>query len=64
LQNISSEIQNEGPRIAVVTHREAIIGATMKNKGKHIEQWVRKLVGPIPTLDPQQENDTYQRERK
>jgi hypothetical protein len=34
------------------------------NEGKNIDQWVRKTAGPVPTFDPQQENETYQRERK
>jgi hypothetical protein len=34
------------------------------NGGRQVEQWVRKLAGPMPTFDPQQENETYQRKRK
>jgi hypothetical protein len=36
----------------------------MMNGGKQADQWVRKSTGPMPTFDPQQENETYQRERK
>jgi hypothetical protein len=34
------------------------------NGGKQVEKWVRKSTRPMPTFDPQQENETYQRERK
>jgi hypothetical protein len=34
------------------------------NGEKEVEQWVRKLAGPMPTFDPQQEKEMYQRERK
>jgi len=34
------------------------------NGGKSTEQGVRKSTGPIPTFYPQQEQNTYQRERK
>jgi hypothetical protein len=33
-------------------------------KESKMEQWVRKSAGPIPAFDPQQEKETYQRERK
>jgi hypothetical protein len=36
----------------------------MMNGGKKTEQWVRKSAGPMPTFDPQQERETYQKERK
>jgi hypothetical protein len=36
----------------------------MTNEGKQTEQWVRKSVEPMPTFHPQQEKETYQRERK
>jgi hypothetical protein len=34
------------------------------NGGKQVEEWVRKSTRIIPTFDPQQEKETYQRERK
>jgi hypothetical protein len=34
------------------------------NGRKEVEQWVRKSAGPMPTFDPYQENEMYQRERK
>jgi hypothetical protein len=34
-------------------------GVDVMNGGKKDEQWVRKLKGPIPTFDPQQEKETY-----
>jgi hypothetical protein len=34
------------------------------NGGKQVEKWVRKSIGPMPTFDPQQEKEMYQRERK
>jgi hypothetical protein len=61
---ISAERHNEGPKVAVVTHGGARTGTDMTNQGKQTEQWVRKSAGPIPTFDPQQEKETYQRERK
>jgi hypothetical protein len=39
-------------------------GVDAMNGGKQVEQWVRKSTGPMPTFDPQQEKETYQRERK
>jgi hypothetical protein len=31
----------------------------MTNGWKQTEKWVRKEIGPIPTFDPQQENEIY-----
>jgi hypothetical protein len=64
VQKISAEKCNEGPRIAVVTRRGARTRVDVMNEGKQTEQWVRKSIGPMPTFDPQQEKETYQRERK
>jgi hypothetical protein len=33
-------------------------------KGKGIEQWIRKAVDPMPTFNPQKEKETYQQARK
>jgi hypothetical protein len=64
VQKISAEKHNEGPRIAVVMHGGDRTGADVMNGGKQDEQWVRNSVGPMPMFDPQQEKETYQRERK
>jgi hypothetical protein len=64
VQKISTERCNEGPRIVVVMCGGARTGVDMMNEGKQTEQWVRKSAGPMPTFDPQQEKETYQRERK
>jgi hypothetical protein len=61
---ISVEICNEGPRVVIVTRRGDRIGTDRKNERKKMEQWVKTLVGPIPAFDPQQEKETYQREKK
>jgi hypothetical protein len=61
---ISTERRNEGPIVAIVTCGGASTGTDRTYEGKHMEQWVRKLAGPIPAFDPQQEKETYQRERK
>jgi hypothetical protein len=52
VQKISVERHNEGPRVAVVTHGGDRTWDDMMNEGKKNEQWVRKLVGPIPAFDP------------
>jgi hypothetical protein len=39
-------------------------GDDIMNGEKQIEKWVRNSVGPLPTFDPKQEKETYQRERK
>jgi hypothetical protein len=64
VQKISAEKHNEGPRIAVVMHGGARTGVDVMNGGRKVEQWVRKSTGPMPTFDPQQEKETYQRTRK
>jgi hypothetical protein len=64
VQMISSKIYNEGPRLSVVTHRGSRTGIDREDEGKKIEQWVRKSAGPILAFDPQQEKETYHRERK
>jgi hypothetical protein len=61
VQKISTEERNGGPRIVVVMHGRDRTGDYMTNGGKQVEQWVRKLVGPMPTFDPQQEKETYHR---
>jgi hypothetical protein len=55
---------NKGPRIAVVTRRGARMGDNVKNGGKQDEKSVSNSVGYMKTSDPQQEKDTYQREKK
>jgi hypothetical protein len=55
---------NEGPRIAVVTRGGARMGDNVKNGGKQDEKSVRNSVGSMQTSDPQQEKNTYQREKK
>jgi hypothetical protein len=64
VQMILVERCNEGANVAIVTHGGARIGNDMTDEGKQTKQWVRNLVGPILTFDPQQEKETYQRERK
>ena len=61
VENISVEKRDEGPKITTFMH-----GGDRKGveKGVQMEQWVRKLEGPMPTFDPQQEENTYQRKRK
>jgi hypothetical protein len=34
------------------------------NKGKHIDQYVRKSTRPMMAFDPQQEKETYHQTRK
>jgi len=34
------------------------------NGGKQTEQWLRKYVGAMPTFDPLQEKEMYQRDTK
>jgi hypothetical protein len=36
----------------------------MVAQGNQIEQWVRKLAGPMPTFNPQKEKETYQSAQK
>jgi hypothetical protein len=64
LQMISTERCNEGPRVVAITRGGSRTGTDKTIEGKQMEQWVRKSAGPIPTFDPQQEKETYQRERK
>jgi hypothetical protein len=39
-------------------------GPDATEKGKGVEQWIRKEVEPMPTFNPQKERETYQQERK
>jgi hypothetical protein len=64
VQKISAEKCNEGPRIAVVTRGGTRTGVDAMNGGKQDEKWVNKSTDLCPTFDPQQEKETYQRERK
>jgi hypothetical protein len=42
----------------------ARIGVDVANRGKQVEKWVRKSVGPTSTFAPQLEKEMYQREIK
>jgi hypothetical protein len=64
VQMISDERCNEGPIVVIVMHGGVRTWSDKTNEGKHTKQWVRNSVGPIPAFDPQQEKETYQRERK
>jgi hypothetical protein len=55
-----SRKNDEGLKVAVVTHGGDRTGTDMMNQGKQNEQWARKLAEHIPTLNPQQEKETYQ----
>jgi hypothetical protein len=35
-----------------------------QKKGKGIKKWIRKVVEPMPTFNPQKEKETYQQARK
>jgi hypothetical protein len=55
IQNILSKIKDEGPKLAVVTHGGKKTWTYATNGGKHVEQWVKMLVVPVPTFDPREE---------
>jgi hypothetical protein len=61
---ISTERCNKGPRVAILMHEGDRIGTDRTNEGNKNEQWVIMSVGPMPSFDPQQEKETYQREMK
>jgi hypothetical protein len=42
IHKIWIEIDDEGPKITIVIHGGANIGADAKNRGRSSEQWVRK----------------------
>jgi hypothetical protein len=47
------EEPNDQPRVAVVTHGGMRTGPDATEKGKGVEQWIRKVVEPMPTFNPQ-----------
>jgi hypothetical protein len=61
---ISTEEHNDQPKIAVVTREGTRTGANATEKGKGVEQCIRKAVEPMPTFNPQKENETYQHANK
>jgi hypothetical protein len=57
---IIMEERDDQPRVAVVTCGRMRIRIDAMEKGKGVEQWVRKEVDPIPTFNPQNKKETYQ----
>jgi len=56
---IAVEERDDHPRVAVVTRSRIINGEDVTEKGKGVEQWIRKSIEPIPTFNPQKEKQTY-----
>jgi hypothetical protein len=61
---ISTEIHNEVPIVVIFTCGRDRTWTDRTDEGMKTEQWVRNSKGPIPAFDPQQEKETYQKERK
>jgi hypothetical protein len=64
VQNISTEIHDEGPKIVVVTHRGAKTGIDTTSGRRQAEQWVKKEAGPLSEVRPTKEKETYKKTRK
>jgi hypothetical protein len=64
LQMIAIEECDDQPRVAVVTCGGMRTRPDVTEKGKGVEQWIRKEVEPMPTFNPQKEKETYQQARK
>jgi hypothetical protein len=60
LQMIVVEEHDDQPRITVVTCGGMRTRPDVTEKGKGVEQWIRKEVEPMPTFNPQKERETYQ----
>jgi len=49
---------DDQPTIIVVTCSITRIGPDVMEKGREVDQWIRKKVDPMPSFNPQKEKET------